>query len=134
MYEPHFVRLRVVGAAVHARARGSADHHGHCRPPAIVHFRRHVHDLVKPAGDEIHKLHFHHRAHTHQRRANARAHHGGLADGRVDHPVFAELLQHARGDFEGAAIDANVLAHDENGRVALHLFPKALADGFQISE
>ena len=36
------------------------------------------------------------------------------------------------GDLERAAVDADVFADQEDVRVALHLFPEALADGFQV--
>ena len=45
------------------------------------------------------------------------AHDGGLADRRVDDARLAELLQEARGDPEGAAVGADVLADHEDARV-----------------
>ena len=38
------------------------------------------------------------------------------------------------GYFEGAAVDADVFAQAEDGGIALHLLPDALADGFEIGE
>ena len=99
-----------------------------------MHLRRHVHDLVKAAGDEIHELHFDHRPHAHQRRADGRAHDGRLGDGRVDHPILAELLQHPGRHLERAAIDADVFAQTERRRIALHLFPDSLANGVKVSQ
>ena len=40
----------------------------------------------------------------------------------------------AVGDFESAAINADILAQAKHGRIALHLFPDSLADGFEVRE
>ena len=54
--------------------------------------------------------------------------------GRVDHALRAEAVDEAFGDFERAAVDADVFADAEDRRIALHLFPDALANGFQIGD
>src|SRR5438445_6007004 len=44
------------------------------------------------------------------------------------------MMDESVGHFERAAIDADVLADAEDRRVALHLFPDPLADGFEIGD
>ena len=98
-----------------------------------MHLCRHVHNLVEAAGDEIHELHLGHRAHAHQRCPDGRTHNGRLGNGRVDHALLSEFLQHPGGDLERAAISTNVFSKQEHGRVAFHLLPDTLADSLKIS-
>src|SRR5207249_7539281 len=51
---------------------------------------------------------------------------------RVDDAHLAEALQHPLGDLEGAAVDADVLAEDEDALVALHLLPDPLPDRLNV--
>src|ERR1700690_579273 len=94
----------------------------------------HVADLVHGAADEIHELKLGYRPHSGERGAERRAHNGGFGDGSVNHALGAEAVDEAVGDLKGSAVDADVLADAENGRIALHLFPNSLTDGFQISK
>src|ERR1043166_2917281 len=48
-------------------------------------------------------------------------------------PSRAVLLQHARGDSERSLVDADVLAHDEDARVAVHLFHHRVADRVAVA-
>src|SRR5579884_3944613 len=120
--------------AVHACAGGPADHQRYSRAPAVVDFGGHVHNLVEPAGDEIHELHLRHRTHTHQCRAHGSPHDGGFANGGVDDSFLAEPLQHSGGHFERAAVSADVLAEKKNRWISLHLLPDALANRFKICQ
>ena len=95
-------------------------------------FRDHVADLVEGAADEIHELEFGDRAHAGERRSEGRAYDGGLGDGRVDDALGAEAVDETVGDFERAAVDADVFAEAEDGGVAVHFFPDSLADGFEV--
>src|SRR5205814_9446785 len=63
-----------------------------------------------------------------------RAHDRRFGDRRIDHPLWAKMMDESVGDFERAAIAADVLADAEHRRVALHLFPDSLADGFEIGD
>ena len=134
VHEPHFRILRVKRAAVDVAAAGPADDERRRRAPAIVGLGDHVDDLVEGAADEVHELKFGDRTHAGERRAEGRAHDGGFRDGRVDDALGAEAVDEAVGDFEGAAVDADVLADAEDGGVALHFLPDSLADGFEIGE
>jgi hypothetical protein len=44
------------------------------------------------------------------------------------------LLVEAVGDLEGAAVQADVLAEDEDALVALHLLLHALTEGLEVSD
>ena len=121
-------------AAVNIAAAGSANDQRRGRAPAIVSLGNHVDDLVESAADEIHELELGDRTHAGERGAEGRAYDGGLRDGRVDNALRTEAIDEAVGDFESSAVDADVLAEAEDGGIALHFLPDALADGFEIGE
>ena len=102
------------------------------RAPAIPALGGEVGDLVEAAGDEVGELHLGDGPHAHQRRADRGADDAGLGDRRVHDALLAELFEHAVGDLECAAVDADVFAEDEHAFVALHLFPDSLADRFNV--
>src|SRR5262249_61596283 len=54
----------------------------------------------------------------------------GLRGRRVEHPALAEVLQHDLGDLVGAVVGADLLTHQEDGVVALHLLAHGLAERF----
>ncbi len=91
--------------------------------PAIAALGGEVDDLVEAAGDEIGELHFGDGTQSHESGADGRADDGGFGNGRIDDAPGAEVLQKSGGDFEGAAVFADVLADAEDVGVALHLFP-----------
>ena len=132
--EPHLGILRVEGAAVDVSAAGAAQNERRGRAPEVVRLRDHVGDLVEGAADEVHELEFGDWTHAGERRAEGRADDGGLGDGRVDDALGAEAVDESVGDFEGAAVNADVFAEAEDGGVAVHFFPDSLADGFEISK
>ena len=134
VHEPHLRILRMEWAAVNIAAAGAANHQRRGRAPAIVSLGDHVDDLVEGAADEIHELELGHRTHAGERGAEGRAHDGGFRDGRVDDALGAEAVDEAVGDFERAAVDADVFAEAEDGGIALHFLPDSLADGFEIGE
>src|SRR6202140_5020284 len=104
------------------------------RAPQVVRFRDHVADLVEGAADEVHELKFGDGAHAGERRSEGRAHDGGLGNRGVDDALGAEAVDETVGDFEGAAVDADVFAEAEDRRVAVHFFPDSLTDGFEVGE
>src|SRR5579863_1711492 len=132
--EPHLGILRMERAAVDVSAAGAAEDERGGRSPEVVRFRDHVGNLVHGAGDEIHELEFGDGAHAGERGSEGRAYDGGLGDGRVDDALGAEAVDESVGDFEGAAVDADVLAEAEDGGIAVHFFPDSLADGFEVGE
>ena len=130
--EPHFGILRVEWAAVNVSAAGAAQDERGGRAPEVMSLRDHVGDLVEGAADEVHELEFGDGAHASERGSKGRAYNGGLGDGRVDDSLGAETVDESVGDFEGAAVDADVFAEAEDGWVAVHFFPDSLADGFEV--
>src|SRR6266478_6973146 len=132
MDKRHLRILRMIRPAVDSPTRRRADHHWHANTPAKTILRRKIHDLIVGTGNEIGKLHLDDRTQARHRRANRRANDGTLAHWRVDHAALAELLKHARGYFERAAVNTDILAQQEDVFVALQLFPDALADRFEI--
>jgi len=113
--------LGVERPAREAAAGREAHDHRHRRADAVVLLGGDGDQLVERARDEVGELHLAHGPHAHERGAGARADDGRLGQGRVDHPVLAELLQEALGDLERAAVDADVLADQKHARVAPHL-------------
>jgi hypothetical protein len=61
------------------------------------------------------------------RGADADAREAGLGDRRVDDPLLAEAREHALGHLVGAVVVPDLLAHQEDGLVALHLLDHGLA-------
>src|SRR5256885_16258545 len=119
---------------MHATAGRAADHDGRGSVPEIVALGDEVGELIEAAGDEVDELHFADGAQAEIAHAASCADDGALADGRVDDALPAETLQQAFAGFEGAAIDANVLAEKDDGWVALHFFEQGLLDGFEESD
>ena len=67
---------------------------------------------------------------AHQGRATSGADNRGFGDRRIDHTFWAELVDDAVSDFEGAAIGPDIFANEEDSGVAFHLFPQALTNSF----
>src|SRR5437899_8004409 len=120
------------GSAMNVSAARPAQDKRCGRTPKIVRLGDHVADLVEGAADEVHELKFGDRAHPCERRSESRAHNGGFGNRRVDDALEAKAVDESVGDFEGAAVDANVFAETEDGRIAVHFFPDSLADGFEV--
>src|ERR1035438_9082303 len=134
VHEPHLRILRVKWAAMHVASARPAQNHGSGRSPAVVGFCGHVDDLIEGAADEIHELKFGDGAHSSERRSESRADDRRLRDGSVDHALGSEAIDEAVGDLESAAVDADIFAEAEDGRIALHFFPDSLANGFEVGD
>src|SRR5581483_7466055 len=72
------------------------------------------------------------RTHSSKRRTERCAHDRRFGDRRVDHALAAEVMDESFRDFERASIYADVFANTEDSGIALHLFPNAFADCFDI--
>ena len=123
VYEPRLQRLAVLGGRTQARAVRAPHHHRQLDLAA-----EHVTDLgglvaefVHAAGDEVGEVEVHDGAHAGQGRAHAAARDAGLADGRVE-DAAGELLGNPVELAENAGVGGQVLAQNENGLVARHLF------------
>ena len=108
------------------------DRHGRARAPALL--RRDRDEVVPRAGDEVGELHLGDGAQAHDRGAGAAADDRGLGERRVDDAPRAELLLEAERDLEGAAVDADVLADQEDALVAPHLGAEPVGDRLQIGD
>ena len=75
-------------------------------------------ELVEAAGDEIDELHFGDGAQAEIAHAAGRADDGAFADGRVDDALPAEFFEQAFAGLEGAAVDADVFADEDDAGVA----------------
>ena len=130
--EIHLRVLRVEGPAMDAAAHRAANHQRDRRAPAVVALGGEVGDLVEGAGDEVHELQLANRAQAEVAHADGRADDGALSNRCFDDALAAELCQKTFGDFERAAVNADVFADHQHGRVAFHLLAQALRDRLQI--
>src|SRR6266699_434920 len=121
-------------SAMHIPAAWAANHQRGGRSPAVVRLRDHVDDLIEGAADEVHELELGHGAQSGESSSEGSAYDGRLRNRRIDHALGAESVDEAIGDFEGSAIDTDVLAQTKDGWVALHFLPDSLADGFEIGD
>jgi hypothetical protein len=128
-----------------ARADHRADHQRRARLATehVAKLRSLIEDLIKADTEKIGKHQLRHRPQSGDRRPRGRAHDGRFGDRRVDHTVFAELLDQALGDAEhaaggiasalGAGATRYVLADNHHARIAAHLvdqrFLQCLANG-----
>jgi hypothetical protein len=99
-----------------------------------VGFRNHVGDLIEGTADEVHELELGNGPHAGERRAKSRANDRGFGDRGIDNALGPEAINEAIGDFKSAAVNPDIFAQTENCRIAFHLLPDALTDGFKISE
>ncbi len=89
-----------------------------------------VRHLVHDQPGEIAEHDVHHGPQSGHGRAHADARESGFGDGRIENALGTELLHQAVQNLEGGAGFGDVLAHDEDSRVAAHLFGQRLAHGF----
>ena len=96
--------------------------------------RRHGHDRVERASDEVCELQLDDGPIAHPRGADRGADEALLRDRRVDHALLAELVQQSGGDAEGAAEDADVLAEEEDPVVLEESVAQGAPDRLQIGD
>ena len=130
----HVVRLRRVVVELgraDATAVGHADRqrerHRASRPPAVA--ADVVDELIESRVAERVVLHLHDRAPAGHAQPDRSAHDPCLRERRVDAPVRAEALLEPGRRAEDATELADVLAHDEHRRIALHLHVERVVDG-----
>src|SRR5208283_4169492 len=109
----------------------AADDDGRGGVPEIMALGDKIGELIEAAGDEIDELHFGDGAQTEIAHATGRADDGAFADGGVNDALPAEFFEQALTSFEGAAVDADVLADEHHAGVGGHLFEHGLTDGFE---
>src|SRR5947209_17151443 len=117
-------------SGVNAASAWTTKHSRDVCAPAIATLRCIVGQHVKPCGDEVYELKLRDGSHPHKRRTASRADNRRFRNRRVNHTVFAKLVQESIRHLERTAIDAHVLAYAEDRSIALHLFPDALTYRF----
>ena len=88
-----------------------------------------VGQLVEGHADEVREVHIRHGAGAREGGSQGRAHDSRLADGDVPDPA-AELLGQTLELPEDAALPHDILAVDEDGGIAPHLFLHGLQGSF----
>ena len=89
--------------------------------------------MIKSQDSEVPRHELDNRPQADHRRANADTGKPQLSDRRVDDAHLAEFLEQTFGDFICALIDADLLAHEEDAVIALHLLTKSLIEGVAVS-
>ena len=136
MAEPGFEALAVLRGRARAGAGRKAHHdrHRHLAAQHEAHLRRLVDDLLHRQRREIGELELEDRPHAGHRRTDGDARAAKLGDRRVHHAVGAEALDQIARHLEGAAIDADVLAHQEDALVGFHGDRHGFLDGLRIAQ
>ncbi len=93
-----------------------------------------VDDLLHRQRGEVGELELEDRAQPGQRRADRHPRAAQLGDRRVHHPVLAVFLDQVAGHAEGAAVDADILAHQHDALVLAKRDVHRLADRLGIAE
>ena len=129
MGEPRLEALAVLRRAAEAGAGRHAEHHRHRHRAAehVAQFRRLIDDLLHRQHREIAELEFVDRPHAGQRRADREPRAAEFGDRRVEHAVGAVALDKVARHLERAAVEADVLAHQEHAGVGVHRQRQRLA-------
>jgi len=134
VHKPHLRILRVKRPTMDVTAAGPANDQRRRSTPTVMRLGNHVYDLIEGTADEIHELKFGHGPHAGERSAKGGAHDGRFGNRRINHTLGSEAVDETARDFESTAVDANVFANTEHGRIAFHLLPDSLSDGFEIGQ
>ena len=84
-------------------------------------------------GDEVGEHHLDHRASTGQRGTHGKAHHGTLADRRIDDPGRAEHVAESGSRTKWTTV-GDVLTEDDDVIVPLEFLPEGGGDGVDVSD
>ena len=90
--------------------------------------------LIKAAGNKIGKLHFRNGLHPDERCTGRGSQNCGFRKDRIDNTIAPKMIKKSFCHFKRAAVLADVLTKEKHRRIALHLFPKSLADSFDICD
>ena len=128
--------FRVMFGRTDAAAVRSAQHHGASQPPlgAVAQPRGMVHQLIDAGIKKAHELDFADRLEPLRRHADAEPADQELGERRVDHPFRAEALLQTDGGAEDAAVDADVLAENDDVGILVHGAGERQIDGLDQGE
>src|SRR5436305_12325801 len=112
--------------AVDSATRRPANHDRRGSVPQIMTLGDEIRDLVERANDEIDELHFANGPQAEVAHPARCADNGAFADGRINHALPTKALEQSFAGLERPAIHANVLAHSQDRRIALHLLKPGL--------
>jgi hypothetical protein len=129
-------RLGMLGPELQRRAARSSEDDRHADLPArhVAHLGGRVDDLVDGQQREVPGHHLDDRTEADHRGADADAGEPQLGDGRVDHPLGTELLEESTAHLVGAVVLRDLLAHQEDPVVALHLLAEGVIQGVAVGE
>ena len=120
MKEPCLVALRMEWPCTHTCTRGHAHHYVGVLSPAPVRLGEVIDNGIKARRYKISKLHFNHALYSFHTHPQSSAQNARLAQRRISHPVFSELIYEAIGYFKHAAVFSYVLPHDYQVIETLH--------------
>src|SRR5215208_6130464 len=130
--------VRVLSRELDAAAVGAPDHERHLylSTREVAHLGGVLDDLVRRQKREIPGHHLDYRTHAHHRHADRRACKPVFGDGHVHYPPGPVLIVEAIRYEVGAAVDADVLAHEDDALVIVelvdHRLPQGLAVGLRL--
>ena len=120
----------MLGGNAGRRTIGATEHDGaaHLAARHVERLGGGIDDVVDGLHGEIEGHEFDDRLEAGKGRTDGDAGEAMFGDGRVDHPLRPEFLEHALADLVGALIFADFLAHQEHVLVAAHFFGHGGAD------
>lgn len=129
-------RVGVLAADLFGRAVRAAEDDRHVELAArhLAELRGVVDDLVERDGGEVPRHELDDGAEPDHGCADSHAREAALRDRRVEHPLRAELFEHAFGDFVGPLVVADFFAHQDHHRVSIHLLDHRGAEGFPVTK
>ena len=110
------------------------ERHGQTAAGAGPHAGRVRADLVVRRSEEALELDLRHRTEAAHRQPDRGADDAALREGRVDHAVRAEPLLQSFGDAEDAAVEADVLAEQDDAVILLHFLHEREVDRLNEGE
>ena len=112
------------------------EHHRHRDRPAqhVAELRRLIDDLLHRQHREIAELELIDRPQAGQRRADRNARAAEFGNGGVHHPLLAVAADEIAGHAEGAAVKADILAHQQNPRIGVHRQRQRLLDRLSVGK
>ncbi len=136
MAEPCLEALAVLRGSARAGTGGKAhdDRHRNGAAQHVAHLGGLVDDLLHGERREIGELELEDRTHASHGCTDCDASAAQLRDRRIHHALGAEAFHQIAGDLESAAIDADVLAHEEHALIALHGNGHGFLDGLRVAQ